>query len=217
MIVVAIDGPAGAGKSSVATCVAAALGYCAVNSGTFYRAVSFEVLRRRAVDSDAIVAIARDLDLRYGDEGHVINGMRVTEADLHAPEIDAVVATHSAIVAVRNEVNARIRAYCRDHDVVVEGRDITTIVFPDATVKVYLDADADERVRRRSGQNAVEHQVVAQSMRHRDTIDRTKSVGRLELTQDAIYLDTTHLTLKNVCAKVTTITHDILSRGRSNQ
>lgn len=217
MIVVAIDGPAGVGKSSVAARVATELGYRAVNSGTFYRAVSFEALRRSVVDAEAIVAIARDLDLRYRDDGHVVNGVPVTEADLHAPSIDAVVANHSAITAVRAAVNARIRAYCRDHDVVVEGRDITTVVFPDAPVKIYLDAAADERARRRSGQSGVDPRVVADDMLRRDGIDRTKPVGRLQPAQDAIYIDTTHLTLGDVCAKLIAITHDILSRGRSDQ
>lgn len=216
MTVVAIDGPAGTGKSSVAACVADGLGYRAVNSGAFYRAVSYEALRRSAETEDAIVAIARDLDLRYGDGELVLNGARIAQADLHSPQVDEVVAAHSAIAAVRNAVNERIRSYCMERNVVVEGRDIATVVFPDAAVKVFLDADPAERARRRSGQTGADHGTVARSMEHRDTIDRTKPVGRLERTPDAIYIDTTHLTLKKVCAKVIAITHDILSRGRSN-
>lgn len=216
MTVIAIDGPAGTGKSSVASCVANGLGYRAVNSGAFYRAVSYEALRRSAETDEAIVAIARDLDLSYGEGEYLLNGTRIVQADLHSTQIDEVVATHSAISAVRDAVNERIRAYCRERNVVVEGRDIATVVFPDATVKVFLDADPAERARRRSGQTGADQGTVARNMEHRDSIDRTKPVGRLELTSDAIYIDTTHLTLKNVCAKVIAITHDILSRGRSN-
>ncbi|MFP4643233.1 MAG: (d)CMP kinase, partial [Spirochaetales bacterium] len=138
-MIVAIDGPAGSGKSSVAECVAESLGFHYLNSGRLYRAVTYWVLRnvRDPSDSASIVARLSECDIRIEGTTVYLGDRRVDE-QLHTDEVDAWVATHSAIREVRSMVNTMLHRFAREHNSVVEGRDITTVVFPNAEVKVYL-------------------------------------------------------------------------------
>jgi len=153
-MVVALDGPAGAGKSSVARRVAELAGFAWLNSGSFYRAVTWAVLKSRQdpADREAVVRTARSIHLALDGEGGVTVDGRPVEHLLRTDAVDAWVAPHSAIAEVRAAVNRRLRDIGEARDVVVDGRDIATVVFPDAEVKIFLDADVATRARRRHAQ-----------------------------------------------------------------
>ncbi|MDR2589158.1 MAG: (d)CMP kinase, partial [Spirochaetales bacterium] len=126
------------------------------------------------------------------------------EEELHTDAVDAWVAKHSAILPVRHEVNRRLRDIASTRDIVMEGRDITTVVFPHAEVKIFLDAKPEARARRRflQGTSGLSEEEIAASLRQRDAIDRNKEEGSLTVAQDAVYIDTSDLTLNEVCEKV---------------
>lgn len=217
-MVVAIDGPAGTGKSSVSACVAHVTGFSYLNSGRFYRAIALTALTRGVPpdDESALAEIAAALDIRVDGEHLVIDGHRRAD-ELHSSDVDAIVAAVSAVPAVRARVNERLLALAADRDVVAEGRDMATVVFPDAEVKVYLDADPIERARRRRDQLAAAESLesIAESIRIRDEIDRSKAIGSLRQAPDAHYIDTTHLTLEGVCETVVAIIREHTSDRRS--
>ncbi|TVQ39825.1 MAG: (d)CMP kinase [Spirochaetaceae bacterium] len=204
-MVVAIDGPAGAGKSSVAARCAAELGFVYLNSGAIYRAVTWKALQDGLQDGDAeqIAAAARSLDLQYRNGELMIDGQR-RDDELHGAAVDQHVARHSAIEAVRAMVNRRLHQIAERQDVVVEGRDITTVVFPRADVKIYLDASVETRARRRWQQQEgdLSLQQISERIIARDEADRRKTSGSLQQAADAIYLDTSDLTIAEVCDRV---------------
>lgn len=217
-MIVAIDGPAGTGKSTISRCVAERTGLFYLNSGRFYRAVTWKLLKQgKGPDTpEAAIAIAADTAIEVTEKGFLVDGRR-REPELHTPAVDNAVAAVSAIPEVRIAINRRLKRIAARRDVVVEGRDITTVVFPDAEIKVFLDAEPEERARRRyeesDGTQTIEE--IADAIRARDAIDRTKEVGRLEQPPDAIYLDTTRLTIEQVCETVISIIQDRISQGRS--
>jgi cytidylate kinase len=204
-MIVAIDGPAGVGKSTVAQNAAEKVGFLYLNSGNFYRAVTLAVLEGGTTpdNPDAILKAARAcrMDLTRG-KLH-LDG-RCVEDRLHSDTVDHWVAAHSAIPGVRDVVNARLRELSAGKDVVVEGRDIGTIVFPDADVKIFLDADVATRAARRHGQgvSGMNRDQIEESIRSRDTLDRTKPTGRLAAAPDSVRIDTSHLTIDEVCERV---------------
>ncbi len=204
-MVVAIDGPAGAGKSSVAARCAEVLGLVYLNSGAIYRAVTWKALQQGLQDSDAdeIAAVAQSLDIEYNG-GRLLIDRRQRDQELHSAAVDQYVARHSAIAAVREMVNRRLHQIAQRRNVVVEGRDITTVVFPDADVKIYLDASVDTRAQRRWQQQEgdLSLQQIAERISARDEADREKTAGSLKQADDAIYLDTSHLTIDEVCDRV---------------
>ncbi len=204
-MIVAIDGPAGSGKSSVAQRVAEALGFLYLNSGRLYRAVTYCVLRQveNPEDPASIVPMLPQCRIRLEGTRVYLGDERVDE-QLHTDEVDAWVATHSAIPEVRSMVNEMLHQFAREHDSVVEGRDMTTVVFPDAEVKVYLDASLEARAQRRYNQGTSEKSLeeIRDSIRRRDELDEKKPGGRLERSDDAFYLDTSHLTMETVCDTV---------------
>jgi cytidylate kinase len=205
-MVVALDGPAGAGKSSVARQVAERAGFTFLNSGSFYRAVTWSVLARGLdpADPSAVISTARGLDLSLDGEGGVAVDGRTIEQLLRSDEIDAWVARHSAIPEVRAEVNRRLRDVAVGRDVVVDGRDIATVVFPDAGVKVYLDADVATRARRRhaQGTSGMSLAEIERTITERDRFDRAKPVAPLRVATGALVLDTSHLTIEEVYERV---------------
>jgi len=148
---VAIDGPAGCGKSTIARMIADNLGFLYINSGNLYRAVAYIALCKGISwqDGQALTALMRQHRFDYRPDGSVlVDGERLL-AELRTPQVDAIVAQVSAIPSIRAEVNAIIRAISEGKDVISEGRDITTVVFPDAEVKFYLDASSQVRAERR--------------------------------------------------------------------
>jgi cytidylate kinase len=214
-MVVAIDGPAGVGKSTIAEHVASNLGFFYLNSGNFYRAITCAVLDRN-IDLDDrkqllhfVFGVDIQVDIQIDKNGSIfING---TNADdrLHSDEVDASVAAVSSVPEVRKTINTVLKNLSADIDVVAEGRDMTTVVFPDAEIKIFLDADIESRARRRykQGSSSLSYDELKSKIAERDRYDRSKKVGRLEKSPDAVYIDTSHLTIQQVCEKVLDTIH----------
>lgn len=207
-MIVAIDGPSGAGKGTVARTVAANLGYRHVDTGAMYRAVAWKA-RHDGVDlrdAGAVASVASRASFEVNDTV-TIDGHDVTEA-IRTPAIDeaaAIVAQHQPVRAVLVD---RQRRYATSGGIVMEGRDIGSVVFPEADVKVYLDAEPDERARRRSADTAhaagraIGREGVAEALEVRDRLDRTRTVSPLKMASDAIYIDTTNLAIADVVNQV---------------
>ncbi len=207
-MIVALDGPAGVGKSTVAQCIALKANLLYVNSGNFYRGITYFILKRNIPLSkkEEIISLARNLDFNY-KEGHlVINDFEI-EDKLHNDQIDIVVAPVSSIIEVRAIVNKALHETTKDMDIIVEGRDITTVVFPDADIKIYLDASVKTRAKRRwsQGVSTLSLIEIEKSIKIRDRIDKNKKEGSLKISSDALYFDTSDLTIEQVCEKVVEI------------
>ncbi|MBN2050069.1 MAG: (d)CMP kinase [Spirochaetales bacterium] len=204
-MIIAIDGPAGSGKSSVARRVAQRAGFEYINSGNFYRAVTLAVLSSSTdpKDSSAVISTAKTVDLAVIDGKLCLNGTAVDDL-LHTDRVDAWVAAHSAIPAVRDVVNRYLKNLAAGRNVVVEGRDITTVVFPEADLRVFIDASVEVRAQRRydQGISSLSLEEIQERIKERDEIDRTKPVGSLKLSEGVMYLDTSLLTIDEVCDKV---------------
>jgi cytidylate kinase len=215
MLVVAIDGPSGSGKSTVARGVAAALGLEVLDTGAMYRAVTLAVLDAGVPIDDADACAARARDARIGVESGVttLDGRDVSD-EIRGPAVTGAVSAVSAHAGVRAVLVARQREWVARHGGgVVEGRDIGTVVFPDAAVKVYLTASDDERARRRQRDEVAASRSVAvgdvkADLRRRDTLDAGRSVSPLRPAADAVVVDTTNLDADTVVA-------DIVARARA--
>lgn len=196
-MLVAIDGPAGAGKSTVARAVADALAFTYLDTGAMYRCVALARLRDPAADP---AALAIDVGERV-----TLDGEDVTEA-IRAPEVTAAASRVAADPAVREAMVARQRALIGDGDWVAEGRDIGTVVAPAAELKVFLDADPRERARRRALQAGRDLGEVLAEQEERDARDRGRETSPLDCAPDAMLLDTTGLTLPEVVDRIVTMT-----------
>jgi cytidylate kinase len=196
-LIVAIDGPSGAGKGTVARAVAARLGYRHIDTGAMYRALAWKA-RQEGIDlSDEHAVAALGQRATFDLEGHVvIDGQDVTTA-IRTPEIDRAATIVARHPAVRRVLVARQQAYGAGGGVVMEGRDIGTVVFPDADVKIYLDASPEERARRRAADPAhtsskgTQLSEVATALAERDRNDSTRAVSPLAIAPDATVVDTT--------------------------
>lgn len=203
-ISIAIDGPSGAGKSTLAKSVSQTLGYLYVDTGAIYRTIGYGVYRKGADPKDGVAVAALlpefEIGLSYGDDGlqHMtLNGQDVTE-QIRLPEISMYASGVSAHPAVRAHLLEMQRKLAREHNVVMDGRDIGTVVLPDATVKIFLTASVEERARRRCreleqrGTPETYDRVLAE-MRQRDYDDSHRAAAPLKQAADAVLLDTTHL------------------------
>jgi cytidylate kinase len=204
-VIVCIDGPAGAGKSTVSARVAERTGFLYVNSGSFYRAISKTVLDsgRDPQDHSAVVETASACRFSIL-EGGTLAVNEIPAEDLQNDLIDHWSPIHSRIPEVRAVVNKELRRLAEGRNIVVEGRDIGTVVFPDAQVKIYLDADLEARSRRRfeQGVSSLSPEALRQKLEARDQLDRSKPVGRLAVAPEALYIDTSDLTIDQVCDRV---------------
>jgi cytidylate kinase len=208
-LVIAIDGPSGAGKGTVARAVARRLGDRHVDTGAMYRAVAWRALDERVDlnDESAVVAVATTAVLEIDGNAVRIDGHDVTQA-IRTPEIDAATSRVARLARVRQVLVARQRAMGENGGIVMEGRDIGTVVFPDADVKIYLDASPEERARRRANDPA--HTTsrtsgvaeVASALQQRDHLDRTRAASPLTLAADAVHIDTTGLPIDDVVERV---------------
>jgi len=211
-LIVAIDGPSGAGKGTVARAVAARLGYRHVDTGAMYRAVAWKALHDGVdVQDEAAVAAVGERAAFDLEQGRVaIDGHDVTAA-IRTPEIDAAAATVARHPAVRRVLVARQRVYGEAGGVVMEGRDIGTVVFPGADVKIYLDASPEERARRRAADPAhassksAQLADVATALAERDKSDSTRAASPLAVAPDAIVIDTTGISIDEVIDRVLTL------------
>jgi len=231
---VAIDGPAGCGKSTIARMIADNFGFLYINSGNLYRAVTYLALQEKISwqDSPAMIALVQRHHFDYLPDGSVdIDGERLA-GELRTSEVDAIVSQVSAITEIRAEVNSIIRSISEGKDVVSEGRDITTVVFPDAEVKLYLDATPQVRAERRfrevlalqaaggaGGLSGISPKTVSieeirKNIEMRDKLDAEKAVGALKIAKDAVYLDTSDLTIQQVYEKVYKILRARIAHGR---
>jgi CMP/dCMP kinase len=204
-MIAAIDGPAGVGKSTVSRTCAQRLGFLYLNSGNLYRAVTRLHLDagRDPHDEAHVLATATEASISLSGSRIIANGRDITDS-LHTDDVDSFVAQHSAIVPVRHLVNDLIRRAVSGLDVIVEGRDITTVVFPDAPAKIYLDASIEVRARRRFEQrtSTLSLEELRRNIAMRDEIDSNKQEGSLKISSDAFYIDTSRLTIEEVCERV---------------
>ena len=205
---VTIDGPAGSGKSSVARAVAGRLGVVNLNTGAAYRAVALLALGEGVdlEDGSGLAALARRVEL--DPDGARVDGRRVPEADLRSPEVSAAASKVSARAELREVLLPVQRAAAeearRGGGAVVEGRDIGTVVLPDADLKVYLSAAPEERARRRATQTGREGELdrIREAIARRDRQDSEREVSPLRPAPDAVVLDTTALSLEEVISRV---------------
>ena len=195
-MVVAIDGPAGAGKSTVARATARALGFPYLDSGAMYRAVGLMTLRHGGAASEQ----AEVLELELGDRV-IANGEDVTEA-IRTPEVSEAASRVATNPAVRQALAGKQRELLMRGDWVAEGRDIGTVVAPDATVKIFLTASPEERARRRASELGTDVQTVARDQALRDAQDETREHSPLALAPGAIELDTTGLSVDEVVGRI---------------
>jgi cytidylate kinase len=219
-VIVAIDGPSGAGKGTVARAVAAELGFRHVDSGAMYRAVGLKALREGVGldDEAAVAALAERARVDVQPNRVIVDGEDVTR-EIRTPEIDLAAASVARLPRVRAVLVAVQRAMGDDgRGLVMEGRDIGTVVFPRADVKIYLDATPEERARRRasdpahSGGSTVVAEVVS-ALTARDELDRTRTTSPLQRADDAVRVDTTGKSIAEVVKEVMSVIGRKLEAG----
>ena len=175
-------------------------------SGSFYRGITLALLRAGIdlKDEQKVLDFARGLNLDYVNSHLFLEGEDVEDL-LHTDQVDAHAAQVSAIVPLRHIVNEKIREVTKSLSIVCEGRDMTTVVFPNAEHKFYLDASIDVQAQRRFNQGVSDLSLeeIKESIRKRDEIDKNKAEGALKIAPDALYIDTSHLTIEEVCEIMT--------------
>lgn len=208
--IVAIDGPAGTGKGTITKLIADELKLVNIDTGAMYRCVTLQALRQGITsieEKEKIIQIAKNIDIKMQKEGEIyLNGENVSK-EIREKEVSAFVSPVSSIPEVREIMVELQRKMAQNADVIMEGRDITTVVFPNANVKIYLDASVEERAKRRFKENQekgidMTYEEVLEAIKTRDYNDMHKPVGALKIAEDAIVIDTTHLTIGQVKGKV---------------
>lgn len=203
-MVIAIDGPAGAGKGTIAKMVADRLNLVYIDTGAMYRCIALEAIRENIVDDkQKIIEMCKRINIKLNEDGKTfLNGEDVSE-EIRSKEVTSVVSPISSIVPVREEMVGIQRGIAEGFNVIMEGRDITTVVFPNADFKFYLDASVEERTRRRVEQNKEkgifsDYEDIKQSIIDRDYNDMHKEVGALKRTNEQIYINSTNMKKEEV-------------------
>lgn len=206
--VVAIDGPAGSGKGTVAKTLAKLCNLTYIDTGAMYRAIAYLSLKNNIniTEEEKIVDMARSSKIDFIDGKTYLNGIDVNE-DIRTMEVTRIVSPISSIVKLREILVDLQRKMAEGKDVIMEGRDITTVVFPNADYKFYLDASVTERANRRFKENTlkgmnVSYEEILENIKKRDYNDMHKEVGALTRTKDSIYIDSTNLTIDEVIDKM---------------
>mgnify|MGYP000026900850 FL=1 len=213
--IVAIDGPAGSGKGTITKKLAQKLKLNNIDTGAMYRSVTLEVLNKNINlnDSKQINEMLNTINIEINETNKkqivLLNGEDVSEK-IRSNEVTKMVSQVSAIKAVREKLVEMQRKIGTKQDIIIEGRDITTVVFPNADVKIYLDADVEERARRRYKQNQEKHiecsyEEVLKQMQIRDENDKNKEYGALKIANDAIVIDATNMSINEVTSKIQNI------------
>ncbi len=208
-MVIAIDGPAGAGKSTVARAVAAEIGFTYLDSGAMYRCVALAALEGGVDldDGDALGGLAEGLEIGF-DGRLVLLGHRDVSREVRSPEVTAAASRVSVHPRVREALVARQRQLIEAGRYVAEGRDIGTVVSPDSPLKIFLTASDEERARRRAAQTGEDFETVLAAQRQRDARDTEREHGALRAAEDAVELDTTGFSLQQVVARVVALARE---------
>lgn len=206
--IVAIDGPAGSGKGTVAKILAHKLNLTYIDTGAMYRAIAYLTLKNNVdiTEEDKIIELAKNSKIEFLNDKVYLNGEDVS-SKIRTMEVTRIVSPISSIVKLREILVDLQRNMANGLDVIMEGRDITTVVFPNATYKFYLDASIEERARRRFKENSlkgmqVTYEEILENIKKRDYNDMHKEVGALIKSDDAIYIDSTNLTIDEVVEKI---------------
>ena len=211
--VVAIDGPAGTGKGTIAKLIAQELGFVNIDTGAMYRCITLEALRQginSIEEKEKLIKIAKNIKIEMknnnGEQEIFLNGKNVSK-EIRSTEVSGFVSQVSSIPEIRELMVNLQRKMAEGRDVIMEGRDITTVVFPNANVKIYLDADVEERAKRRYEENKekgmqVTFEETLEAVKKRDYNDMHKPVGALKIAEDATVIDTTNMTIEEVKRKV---------------
>lgn len=212
-MIVAIDGPAGSGKGTVTKEIAKRMGLINLDTGATYRCVALASLKHgiKLEEEDKIVSLIDDLDIefKYDKDDFIrvfLNGEEVT-SEIRSFEVNKIVSPISSIVRVRLKMVDLQRKMAEGKDVIMEGRDIGTYVFPNADVKIYLDADVEERAKRRFKENQekgidVAFEDVLENIKKRDENDKHKEIGSLKIAEDAVIVDSTKLSIEEMADAV---------------
>lgn len=213
-MIIAIDGPAGSGKSTIARLVAEKLGYLYINTGAMYRAVTWKALQEGVdlEDEEALAKLAKRCEISFQNNGKtvILDGIDISK-EIRFPEVDRNISPVVKFPKVREIMVKQQRLLGQKGKVVSEGRDVTTVVFPHADIKIYLDASLAERAKRRHKELVEKgHDLslaeVEKDTARRDTSDKTREHGPLRIASDAIIVDTTGMTISQVVDKIVAIT-----------
>ena len=217
-MIIAIDGPGGSGKCTVARSVARRLGFTYIDSGAMYRAVALWALRSgmNLDDLDRLEQLAREARIEFPDDRVVLNGEDVT-AEIRDPQVSEAASRVAAQPGVRRAMREEQRRIASAGPAVMEGRDIGTVVFPEARVKIFLDAQPEARAQRRATELGAAVEDVARDLEARDRRDRSRAEAPLIQAPDAEYLDTTHLTPAQAEEAVLKLVRDRTSNGKDHK
>ena len=202
-LTIAMDGPAGSGKSTIAQRLAEKLDYLYLNSGSMYRAMTLLSLREEGASTDVsmLTKLAKSCRIDFSDNGKVtlLNGEDVSDV-LRTPEIDRAIVDIAQVPEVRHEMVKQQRRIGENGGIIVEGRDVTTVVFPDADLKFYINASVEERAKRRYAEQKAQGiettlKQVEKEIRNRDQMDESREHSPLRAAEDAIVVDTTSMTI----------------------
>ncbi len=213
--VVAIDGPAGAGKGTITKLVGEKLGLVNIDTGATFRCVALNMIQKnvKMEEEEKIQEILDDINIEMNSNGKIfLNGEDVTHR-IRENDVNNLVSPVSTLQIVRNKLLEIQRNIAKGKNVIMEGRDIGTVVFPNANVKIYLDATAEERARRRVLQNKEKgiessYEEVLNGIKERDERDSTRKIAPLKKAEDAIYVDSTNLNIEQVVEKIIGIIND---------
>ena len=219
--IVAIDGPAGSGKGTITEIVSKKLGLTNIGSGAAYRSVALAAIQNNipVTNTKEIISLLDKIKIEFrkvNDKDLIyLNGKDVTTR-VREKDVATTVSTVSSIKEVRFKLNDIFRKQAEHQDVIMEGRDIGTYVFPNANVKIFLDASLEERVRRRIKQNEelgieMSYDEIEKNMKQRDLDDKTREIGALKKAEDAIYIDSSNLGIEEVADKII----DIIKKKRA--
>ena len=211
-MIIAVDGPAGSGKGTITKRIEEDLGFLNLDTGATYRCVALQILRENIdlEDEEKIVELAKKIDIKIDNTGKqdivLLNGENVSK-EIRTKEVTAIVSQVSSIIPLRKIMVELQRKLATGKNVIVEGRDIGTVVFPNAELKIYLDASEEIRAKRRYKENIEKgmettYEEILENVRMRDYNDMRKEYGALKKAEDAVVIDSTNLTIEEVVEKV---------------